>query len=82
MDNVLRNQGRIALAIFRRQLSICNVHFAFRGDTFVLHGDAHTRSSIPAKPIRIAVGFAAGGASDVAARLLAPKIEPRCSVSR
>jgi tripartite-type tricarboxylate transporter receptor subunit TctC len=40
---------------------------------FALITTAHAQH-YPAKPIRIVVGFAAGGASDVTARMLAPKI--------
>ncbi len=40
---------------------------------FLFAAGAHAQQ-YPAKPIKIIVGFAAGGASDVAARILAPKL--------
>ncbi|MCE9641187.1 MAG: tripartite tricarboxylate transporter substrate binding protein, partial [Betaproteobacteria bacterium] len=40
---------------------------------FALVTTAHAQQ-YPAKPIKVIVGFAAGGASDVTARMLAPKL--------
>src|SRR3954464_4074099 len=48
--------------------SAANMLFAF-----ALIATAHAQQ-YPVKPIKIIVGFAAGGASDVTARVLAPKI--------
>jgi len=74
MDNVVRNTGSHRVGNF--PLSIVNLHkFIARFAAILLSFTACAYSQqYPAKPIRIAVGFAAGGASDVAARLLAPKM--------
>ncbi|HEY4250129.1 MAG TPA: tripartite tricarboxylate transporter substrate binding protein, partial [Roseomonas sp.] len=38
-------------------------------------GRAHAQEAWPQRPIRIVVGFAAGGATDITTRTLAPKLQ-------
>ena len=74
MDIVLRSGGSHRLVNF--PLSIVNLHlFIARSAAILLSFTACAYSQqYPAKPTKIVVGFAAGGASDVVARMLAPKL--------
>lgn len=44
---------------------------------FMLMGQAHAQTAWPAKPIRMIVGFAAGGSTDVTARIIAQALSDR-----
>ena len=46
-----------------------------------LSGTAIAQEAFPARPIRIVVGFVAGGVSDVLARLVAPELQKALGVS-
>jgi tripartite-type tricarboxylate transporter receptor subunit TctC len=58
-----------------RALKLCGS--AIAAVVFLLHlpNEVHAQKAYPTKPIRLLVGFAPGGGSDIAARIVATKLE-------
>lgn len=76
--NVLRNMKVMAGGAARRS----TVAFALMGGVIGLSSSAHAQApAFPSKPLHMLVGFAAGGPTDLIARIVAPEMQARLGQS-